>query len=41
LVPFASPDSAKGALATWAFFAVLRVLINDFFWIDMINLLVS
>jgi hypothetical protein len=38
---FASVAVANGALATCAFFAVLRVLINDFFWIDMIYLLVS
>jgi hypothetical protein len=39
VVPFVV--SAKGALATLAFLAALRVLINDFFWIDIAELLVS
>jgi hypothetical protein len=32
-------DSALGALATLAFLVVLRVLISDFFWIDIAELL--
>jgi len=32
-------DSALGALATLAFSVVVRVLISDFFWIDIAELL--
>jgi hypothetical protein len=38
LVPFAA---SKGALAMRAFLAVFRVLIKDFFWVDMAELLFS
>jgi hypothetical protein len=40
LVPFTSPPSANGALATFAFFAVCRVLIRDFLLIVMTELLI-
>jgi hypothetical protein len=39
VVPFESPTSANGALATLAFFAVCKVLISDFLLIVMAELL--
>jgi hypothetical protein len=36
-----TPSCEVGALATLAFLVVLRVLIRDFFWIDIAELLLN